>query len=140
MKKKTLDISSLEKAVASLETAVKSYESNKGSLPLQERDLLRDGTIQRFEYTFELCWKMIKRYLEMYGLEKIDKTTNRELFRIANENGLLRDVESWFGYLDDRNQTSHIYDQEIAEDVFSSIEGFLRNAQFVLDQLRNRIK
>ena len=50
---------------------------------------MRDGVIQRFEYTFELSWKMIKRYLEIYSLEKPDGFTNTELFRMGFEQGLI---------------------------------------------------
>ena len=135
-----LDYSSLEKAVTTLETAVTSYKSITGPASPEERDLMRDGVIQRFEYTFELAWKTIKRYLEMYGLEKVDKLTSRDLFRSAFETGLIRDAASWFDYLTDRNQTSHAYDQKVAAEVFGSAEGFLNDARFLLAQLKERVK
>jgi nucleotidyltransferase substrate binding protein (TIGR01987 family) len=138
MEKPKLDYSSLEKAVATLHTALTTYESMKDSLGPDGRDIMRDGVIQRFEYTFELSWKMLKRYLEMYGLEKVDTLNNRDLFRIGFENGLLQNPEAWFHYLTDRNQTSHMYDPGIASDVFESVAGFLRDAQFLLGQLKKR--
>lgn len=136
----TLDYSSLEKAISTLEVAINSYESRKNTSEQAERDLMRDGVIQRFEYTFELSWKMIKRYLEMYGLERVDKLNNRELFRIGFENGLIKDPTRWFDYLTDRNQTSHIYDPDVAADVFTSAEEFLIDAKYLLDQFKERIK
>ncbi|MBN1981490.1 MAG: nucleotidyltransferase substrate binding protein [Chitinivibrionales bacterium] len=136
----SLDYSNLEKAVSSLETAITIYESQKENLGAHERDLMRDGVIQRFEYTFELAWKTMKRYLQIYGLEKIDTLSNRELFRVSFEYGLIDDAASWFDYLTDRNQTSHIYDQEIAGDVFISAQNFLADVQFLLNQLKERLR
>jgi nucleotidyltransferase substrate binding protein (TIGR01987 family) len=135
-----LDYSNLEKAINTLESAINSYESLKDSVEPEQRDLIRDGIIQRFEYTFELSWKTIKRFLEMYGLEKVDTLNNRDLFRIGFENGLINDPVRWFNYLSDRNQTSHVYDQNIAAVVFSSAQKFLADAQFLLRQLKERVQ
>jgi nucleotidyltransferase substrate binding protein (TIGR01987 family) len=135
-----LDYSSLEKAIATLKIAIDSYNAMKGSIGPQERDVMRDGVIQRFEYTFELAWKTIRRYLEIYGLEKADTLNNRELFRAGSENGLIKDAATWFDYLADRNQTSHIYDPDVAADVFSSAEAFLADAGYLLLRLKERVK
>jgi nucleotidyltransferase substrate binding protein (TIGR01987 family) len=135
-----LDYSSLEKAVTTLEISLVAYESGKVSMEPEQRDIIRDGVIQRFEYTFELAWKTIKRYLEMYGLEKVDKLNNRDLFRAGFENGLINDASLWFDYLTDRNQTSHIYDQDIAAEVFSSAQSFLSDVKYLLAQLKERVR
>lgn len=135
-----LDYSSLEKAINTLESALKFYESQKNAVGPEQRDLMRDGVIQRFEYTFELSWKTIKRFLEMYGLEKVDALNNRDLFRVGFENGLIKDPVQWFDYLSDRNQTSHVYDPNVAADVFSSAQKFLTDAAFLLERLKERVK
>ena len=135
-----LDYSSFEKTVNTLEVAIHSFDSQKDSMGPEERDLMRDGVIQRFEYTFELAWKTIKRYLEMYELEKADALNNRELFRVGFENGLIRDAARWFDYLTDRNQTRHIYNPDVAADVFASAKDFLTGAQYLLAQLKERLK
>lgn len=140
MTENKLDYSNLEKAITTLEKAVHSIESIKATSSPEERDLMRDGVIQRFEYTFELAWKTIKRYLEMYGLEKVDKLTGRDLFRAAFETGLIEDASAWFDYLADRNQTSHIYDDIIAAEVFDSAGRFLIDVRFLLAQLQERVK
>jgi nucleotidyltransferase substrate binding protein (TIGR01987 family) len=134
-----LDYSSLEKAVSTLSIALKSYEANSKCFSPTDRDIMRDGVIQRFEYTFELAWKTIKRYLEIYGLEKADTLTNRDLFRIGAEQGLIEDPSSWFDYMIDRNRTSHIYDVGVATDVFHTAGRFLQDATYLLDQLKKRV-
>lgn len=136
-----LDYSSLEKAVTTLATAVNTFvAAQRDSLGKVDRDIMRDGIIQRFDYTFELAWKMIKRYLEMFGLEKADALNNRELFRVGFENGLIKDTKAWFDYLTDRNQTSHICDEDIASDVFASANKFLPDVQYLLSKLKERIQ
>ena len=102
--------------------------------------MLRDGVIQRFEFTFELSWKMIKRFLEEYGLEKPDGLNNRELFRAAREQGLIDDPEKWFRYLKSRNFTSHVYDDDTAAGVFEAARDFLHDARYLIDQLNQRIQ
>jgi nucleotidyltransferase substrate binding protein (TIGR01987 family) len=139
MDKPKLDYSSLEKPVGTPEIALNTYESMKDSLGPQERDIMRDGVIQRFEYSFELSWKKLKRCLEMYGLGTVDTLNNRDLFRIGFENGLLQNPEAWFHYLNDRNQTSHIYDPVVASGIFGSTAGFLSDAKFLLARLRKRV-
>lgn len=134
-----LDYSSLEKAVSTLSIALKSYEANSNSLSPADRDIMRDGVIHRFEYTFELAWKTIKRYLEIYGLEKADTLTNRDLFRIGAEQGLIEDPSSWFNYMIDRNRTSHVYDVAVANDVFRTAVSFLKDAAYLLDQLKKSV-
>lgn len=100
---------------------------------------MRDGVIQRFEYTFELSWKTLKRFLEEYSLEKPDSFTNKELFRVGFEKGLIRDPESWFAYMKNRNLTNHIYEATIAKQVYESAKSFLHDAQYLLHRLQDKI-
>ena len=67
--------------------------------PLDEE--LRDACIQRFEYCFELSWKMLKRQIEneMGNTAEIDSYSKRTLFRVAAERGLIESPEPWFVYL-----------------------------------------
>lgn len=98
---------------------------------------MRDGVIQRFEYTFELSWKMLKRYLEEYGLERVDFLANRDLFRVGYEQGMLRDAEAWLDYLKKRNLASQTYDAATATAVYLSARALLQDGRFLLERLRN---
>lgn len=134
-----INISSLEKAVQSLATALEAYGNSPYQEGSPERELMRDGVIQRFEYTFELSWKMLKRYLEEYGLERVDFLTNRDLFRVGYEQGMLRDAEAWLDYLKKRNLTSHTYDAATAKAVYESARAFLQDGRFLLERLRKKV-
>lgn len=103
---------------------------------------VRDACIQRFEYTYELCIKTIKRYIEheMPLPEKVDQLNYRDLLRIAFEAGLIKNVESWFQFREARNQTSHAYDANKAQAVFQVLAGFVGHAQYLLNELDKRLE
>ena len=137
----TLDLSSLKKAVHSLETALDFAGSDDQLVGLTEdqKDVIRAGAIQNFEFTYELCWKFMKRWLSTnLGRTSIDGTARRELFRIAAENLLITDVPRWMEYHDDRNETSHTYNESKAEDVFATAKMFLPDAKALFDHLEQK--
>ena len=135
-----LDLTSFEKACGAFKLSLELYD--KSGLPpaAAERVLLRDGVIQRFEFTYELSWKMIQRYLEIYGLEKADGLNNKDLFRVGREPGVIEAPERWFHYLKMRNQTSHIYDKEKAAGVFAAAREFLPDCLYLLNSLKEKAK
>lgn len=81
-------------------------------------DLLREGLIQRFEYTHELAWKVMKDYAEYQGYTDI--RGSRDAFRKAFEMGLITD-KRWMDSIADRNLTSHNYDDETAEEIYEAV-------------------
>ena len=134
----SIDLGSLEQAVASLKGALETYDAQLVSSTPGVQLVLRDGVIQRFEYTMELCWKMLKRHLEESGLERVDSFGIKELFRVGYEQGLVTDPVVWFDYLKKRNLTSHTYDEETAKTVFAAARSFLPDAEDLLAQLKER--
>ena len=139
---KILDLTSLEKAINSLERAITVYEATKMKNGYDVPDLLetlRAGVIQNFEFVYELSWKFMKRYIDVAGdAAAIDGVPRRELFRVAAEHGLIMDVSAWFDFHKDRNQTSHTYDEETAEMVYQQSVDFLNYAQILLSELKVR--
>ena len=81
-------------------------------------DLLKEGVIQRFEYTHELAWKVMKDYAEYQGYT--DLRGSRDSFRTALQMRLIDDAR-WMDSIEDRNLTSHNYDDEMAEEIYESI-------------------
>lgn len=81
-------------------------------------DLLKEGLIQRFEYTHELAWKVMKDYAEYQGYTDI--RGSRDAIRKAFEMGLITD-KRWMESIEDRNMTSHNYDDETAEEIYEAI-------------------
>lgn len=135
-----LSLESLRRAIAALEESLVVYRREQDAHASPElMRLLRDAAIQRFEFTFEVAWKTLKRYLEIYGLEPVDRWTNRQLFRVGHEQGVLRDAAAWLLYLQRRNETSHVYNEAAAAQVFSAVPQFLDDARFLLMRLEERL-
>jgi len=135
-----LDLSSLQKAVDSLQRAInvasslKNNEQNKDNI-----EVVRAGVIQNFEFTYELCWKFMKRWLEINGEgAAVDGVTRKELFRIAAERRLIENVEAWFEYTGSRNETAHTYDPQTASHVFESAKSFLGDSKLLLKHLKEK--
>jgi nucleotidyltransferase substrate binding protein (TIGR01987 family) len=78
-----------------------------------------DASIQRFEFSVELFWKLLKRIIEQLG-----KETNfpREVIQEAYAGNLIDDEKVWLQMLQDRNQTSHTYDEELADRIYAAIK------------------
>ena len=129
-----LDLSPLRQALASLERGLARRRTNLAD------EEVRDGCIQRFEYCFELSWKMLKRQieLELGNTAEVDGYSKRTLFRVAAERGLIGSPEPWFVYLVQRNKTSHAYDAQVAMEVAAELEAFAVDAQLLLATLEVR--
>lgn len=133
-----LDLTSLKKAVKSLSSALTvAYSSEQmDKMSVDARDAIKAGVIQKFEFTYELCWKFIKRRLEDdLGSAYIDGLSRRELFRIGAEHRLIDNVEVWMEYHDQRNETAHTYDEDTANEVFATAKKFLVDAAKLLSNL-----
>ena len=125
----TLDLSTLKNALRQLEDGLVTAEKTPTS------EIIRDGVIQRFEYSHELALKFIKRILETRHGDQVDQMAYNDLLRTAAERGYIENVEEWFAYRNARNRTSHAYDAGIAASVFASARPFLKNARFLLAHL-----
>lgn len=85
----------------------------------KSNDLQRDGLIQRFEFTFELSWKTLKSIFEDEGLT--GTTSPKMVLREAFSSGMIEDDELWLMMLNDRNSTSHIYNEKLAIEICDNI-------------------
>lgn len=100
-------------AVARLREALDDYKKT----PL---DSVRDGTIQRFEFCTELAWKTMREYLLDQGYTNINSP--KAVIKQAFAFGMLPDEQAWLKLIDDRNLTSHVYDEATAKEIFERIE------------------
>ncbi|MDR1322998.1 MAG: nucleotidyltransferase substrate binding protein [Candidatus Margulisbacteria bacterium] len=136
-----LNLNELKKALAALQRAIKvtkKIEAGSAADPA-EIETLRAGVIQAFEFSYELCWKMLKRWLEINVSPDIVAGVVRiELFRRGAENLLIDDVLKWMEFHDARNKTSHLYARETAEAVYQKAVEFLPYAQALLESLEKR--
>ena len=105
-------------------------------------DQLRDGLIQRFEFTYDLCHRMLRRFIRQGAAspDEVDRMPFQDLIRTANQQGLLLgDWPSWHRYRDSRARTNHAYQSAIAKEVADSIPAFLAEAEYQTDALRRHL-
>lgn len=107
------------------------------SKTLDEDDLYLDATIQRFEFTFELAWKLMKAVLEYEGIEA---TSPRSSIREAWKQHLIGDAEKWLDMQVKRNLSSHTYNEETAQDIYRHIkEDYIVLLQDLDQEIRSRL-
>ena len=131
----TLDFTPLANAVSRLAEGLASYLSDTSDTQI------RDGLIQRFEFTYDLSHKMLRRALEAAAAtpEEIDRMSFPELVRTGVEQGLVAGQwADWRTYREMRNITSHTYDEAKALQVAQAIPGFLEETRALLERLQNR--
>jgi len=134
-------LNSLNKALNSLNRAIDAACSTEKmeKLDQAQRDTIRAGVIQNFEFTYELCWKIMKRWLEEnIGSQYVDGVPRAELFRLAAESHLIIDVTRWMNYHKSRNLTSHTYNEEYAEQIFQVTLEFYHDALRLLESLEEK--
>ena len=136
-----LQLDSLRTSLQALSevAAVSGNDERMGQLTDIERVAIRAGVVQHFEITYELCWKLMARWLNANVSPGVaDGVTRRQLFRLAAERRLIQDVSSWMGHHEGRNATSHIYDFDKAEAVYRATLDFVHDAHALLRALEAR--
>ncbi len=94
------------------------------------------GTIQAFEFCYELSWKTIKKIFESEGFTV---GTPKNAFRKAALERLIDNLEIWFDFQETRNITSHTYEQEIIDDVVMIFESFSQELDKLIKRLESRL-
>lgn len=119
--------SNYNKALTKLDDAVRRVKSEfytsdgffDETLFEEGDDIVREGLIQRFEYTHELAWNVMKDFIKDHGNAEIfgSKDATREAFSL----GLISDGDVWMEMIKSRNKTSHTYNEETANEIFTNI-------------------
>ncbi len=112
---KQMKIKNYLSAVQRLAEGVADYEQFPTSTTM------RDGVIQRFEFTFELAWKSLKEYMADQG-STAQLQFPKQVLKEAYSAGIISDERVWVDMLSSRNITSHIYDDKQASAVMADIQ------------------
>jgi nucleotidyltransferase substrate binding protein (TIGR01987 family) len=131
----SLDTTALANAVQRLREGLARHRAE----PNDEQ--LRDGLIQRFEFTYELSHKTLRRYLQERSpsSEEVARMSFAELIRAGTAQGLLNaEWPAWRHFLDIRTRTTHTYDADTAAAVVAEIPSFLEEVEYLCVQLRQR--
>jgi nucleotidyltransferase substrate binding protein (TIGR01987 family) len=118
---------SFEKSIQRFEEILREEKSVKN----------RDSAIKRFEFTIELAWKCIQKFLRE---EEIICRSPKECLKEAFKFGLIKDDPRWIEALEDRNLTVHTYDEATADDVYSRLPNYLEIFECLRDRTKERIE
>ena len=99
-------------------------------------DIVLDVAAKRFEFTYEMAWKALKRVLDYLG---IDARAPRPVFKEAYAQGLLEDEKVWLDMIEMRNLSSHVYDEHEISRILSELERYLAAFDALLARLNDVI-
>jgi nucleotidyltransferase substrate binding protein (TIGR01987 family) len=119
----------LEQALCRLEEALTVPET---------APLAIDGTIQRFEFVFELCWKAMKALAELHT-PSVNANSARAAIKAAFAAGWINDEVAWLDLLDMRNASSHTYREAMAKDIYRRIRLRAPMIRAALPELRRQL-
>ncbi|NFE93566.1 UNVERIFIED_ORG: nucleotidyltransferase [Clostridium botulinum] len=109
----------LKKAYGKLVEVSKLYDGKD--------EIVRDSLIQRFEFTYELTHKTLKDVMKYLGVT-LENSFPRTIYKKAYVNNLISDDKVWINLLEDRNSTSHIYNESLSDEIANRIVKYYVNA------------
>lgn len=107
----------------STEEFKRSTKRLEDALGQEKNEFMRDSVIQRFEFCVELAWKTSKKVMGT------TTTAPKQVIREMAQNNLIDDVDLWLRAIDERNKSSHTYNEDLAEKVYEFVVKFLPYAK-----------
>ncbi len=127
MDKSKISTAALEKALKSLERAIVQPKN----------EFNRDSVIQRFEFTFELSWKVLQKVLS--ADKPLEDSSVKGILREAAKVGLIPKLNQWLKFQEARNITSHTYNEDTAEEVYGVAIELPKEAQSLLKAIQKSL-
>ncbi len=122
-----------EKFTRNIENFEKALTQLKKALQEPVTPIVRDATIQRFEFTYELCWKTLKGYLEdTHGIRVVSP---RLVFKEAFAIDLIENEDTFIEMIESRNTLSHTYNEDQAQSIYVKCGEYLKEMKTVLQNL-----
>lgn len=106
------------------------------SLAKEPTEIVKDAAIQRFEFCFELSWKLMQ---SLARLNRLEAGGAKSSIRLAARLGIIEDPDMWFNFLTARNYSTHIYNEAMASVVYEKAKEFLPEARKMLEKARQAI-
>jgi nucleotidyltransferase substrate binding protein (TIGR01987 family) len=124
-----LNVTHLQRCCQTLQSSLKFYQqAEAGSI---DQEVFRNAIIKGYELSQETAFKLLKKALKAYGhgSKKLETTPIKDILRLAAVHGLmtLDEVERWFAYRDNRNNTAHDYGEAFANQTLALMPSFLED-------------
>jgi len=127
-----LDLTAFNNAISSLNEALNEYQKDKTNT------FVRDSCIQRFEYCYEMAKKILIRYLKSISDDpmEVDREKLSNLIRQAYKLGIVKHSwDEWDIYRENRNNTSHGYNEDIAIEIVEQLPAFYHEILFLSERI-----
>lgn len=136
-----LNTDHLSRCRQTLESSLIMYQrSAAGSI---DQEVFRNAIVKGYELAQETAFKLLKKALKVYGHggKKLESTPVKEILRLAAVHDLmtLEEVERWFVYRDNRNNTAHDYGEAFAEQTLVLMPDFLADAARLAETLEKKL-
>lgn len=122
----------MTKTISLKEDLLKANNKLKEALEVEATELNQDATIQRFEFTFELAWKLMQDVLKE---NRIDVFGVKSVFRESANLKLIDDPIIWFDFLESRNLSTHTYDSDEARKIYEKTKDFPKLIDSLLEKV-----
>ena len=136
-----LNINQLRRCMKTLDSSLVFYQ--KAENDSIEQEVFRNAIIKGYELTQETAFKLLKKALKAYGHggKKLESTPVKDILRLAAVHDLLTlpEVERWFSYRDNRNNTAHDYGEQFANETLTLIPAFLEDIATLADVLERKL-
>lgn len=110
----------------------------KEALQEEENNITIDGTLHRYEFTFELAWKTLKDYLEYLGVSS-NTGSPREVIKESFAHNIIENGDIWINMMLARNSLSHLYDEETSRQIYNNIKNeYIFEIEKLVDFLENK--
>ena len=135
-----LNTDHLKRCIQTLRSSLTFYEL--AAPESIDQEIFRNAIVKGYELAQETSFKLLKKALRDYGhgAKKLDTTVVKDLLRLSATHGLmtLEEVERWFAYRDNRNNTAHDYGENFAKETLSLIPKFIDDVARLEAVLRER--
>jgi nucleotidyltransferase substrate binding protein (TIGR01987 family) len=130
----------MEKLTLMIKDAEKALKTLDEIFSIKYSTVTRDAAIKRFEYTFEIIWKLVRCYLE--EIEGVVVNSPKSCFKQAFKTSLLDEEESILSLemTDDRNLTSHTYLEDVAEHIYHKIPVYYKLMANIFERINETLK
>lgn len=128
-----LDFTALENSLQRLGKVVEIYKKNP------QDTIVRDSLIQRFEFTYSITLKTLRKYFieGAFIVDDVNKLSFNEMVRTAMQLNLLKsDLAKWTEFREMRNLISHTYDENVALKVSGIVPDFYEEITYLLKELK----
>ncbi len=117
------------------ETLKESFNFSKTNTDKKLDQIIYDSCVQRFKYTLEISWKLMKKYLQVVrGKTDIELSVNN-IFRLMEGYDFIKSHLAWRSYYEARNNTSHEYDLGKSQEIIKILPKFIEDVEILLEKL-----